>query len=104
RIAAQEIHQHLVPDARQDEIAEAAGLGDADPARCRLAGCRVPIPVETDLHPPIFVGEDFLALRPRYDRCLQTLNHRAGRELWWMDKRIGRKCLETHVEGGVVSL
>ena len=78
-IALQELHHHLLADARQIERPPPRtrpALAHPDPAGAPLVPLPLPVPMELRLHPPVLVGEDLLARRPHHHRGLRPGNDR----------------------------
>ncbi|MNJ29995.1 hypothetical protein D3C77_245790 [compost metagenome] len=79
-VTVEEHYHHFVTDPRDLDAAEAttgAGLGDADPAGAVVVVFAVAVPVELDLHPAQFVGEDFFSGRANDDGGLRPGNGRS---------------------------
>ncbi|MCY1411823.1 hypothetical protein D9M71_272180 [compost metagenome] len=82
RVAVEEHHHHFVAYTWDLDAAEAAactGLGDTYPAGAVIVVFAIAVPVELDLHPAQFVGEDLLTRRADDDRGLRAGNGRFGR-------------------------
>ncbi len=81
-IAAEEVDEHLLTDARDVERAEARarpGLVHRDPTGARLVVLAVAIPVEFDADAPELVGVDLLAGRSGDGRALDAERARLRR-------------------------
>jgi len=74
-IAAEEIHQHLLPDARQvdgPEPRSSPRMAHVDPAGAALIRLGRAVPVEVNAHPPELVDVDLLFRRSNHRRSLDA--------------------------------
>ena len=75
RIAIQEVHHHLLADARDVDAAIVGarpGRGDPNPAGAVLVHLPIAVPVKLHLHPAVLVGVDLLARRAHHHRRLRA--------------------------------
>ena len=85
RVALQEIHDHLLADARdlhRPPTLAGRWMGDAHPAGTVFIEFAVAVPVELDFNAAEFVGVDLLACGAHHDGGLGALDHRLGGGAW----------------------
>ena len=82
-VSLEEVHDHLVADARDEHGAPALArpeLADPHPARAVFVALAQAVPVEVDLHPAVLVGVDLLGGRAHHDGSLAPLHPGPGRD------------------------
>src|SRR5262249_23650996 len=96
-VALLEGHDDLLADARDVDrppLVARPCRPDADPARAVGVVLPLAVPVKLDLHPPILIGEDLLALRAADDRRLRPLHDRPRRGPPGAERHLGRDAPE----------
>ncbi|SAK99808.1 hypothetical protein AWB80_07730 [Caballeronia pedi] len=106
RIAFDEMHQHFLSDARQEErpVALAGpGLRDAHPAALQRLARRFRselLPMKLHLDAAVFVGMDLFAFRPDDHRRLRPRHARARRAARGPESGVARQRREGAIEHG----